>query len=326
MKVAVLGTGSAGSRHLSAIRSLEGIDPIAIPYRTGRRAELEAEGFTTVEDLSAAVSEGATAVIIASDTAKHVEDAISAMEFGLDVLVEKPAAVDALEANRITQRASQLNRRIHVACVLRFSDSLNTFRKLLPELGPVHSVHVECRSYLPDWRPNRPYKDTYSARALEGGVMRDLIHEIDYAGWLFGWPTSMQARLRNTGHLNIDSEELADLTWHISGGPFVSVHLDYLSKPPRRTMTAFGEAGTITWDGIAGNVIWLKGNEPASEWKCPQTADQLFYSQADAFTQAICGIVDERLANGCDGVRALAICDTARKADASNREEQVKYP
>ncbi len=38
-----------------------------------------------------------------------------------------------------------------------------------------------AQSWLPDWRPDRDYRESYSARLDEGGVLRDLVHEIDYA-------------------------------------------------------------------------------------------------------------------------------------------------
>ena len=56
-----------------------------------------------------------------------------------------------------------------------------------------------------------------------------------------------------------------------------------------------------------------------------QTADQLFCSQAYAFVNAVLGICDPHLASGLDGVKALAVCDAARRASDSRREETVEY-
>ena len=152
-----------------------------------------------------------------------------------------------------------------------------------------------------------------------------MVHEIDYAGWLFGWPLKVQASLANTGRLGIGAEELAALNWEAPTGCLVSVNLDYLSKPPRRLMTAFGEGGSITWDGIAGTVTMLKSYAPVVERKHSQTADQLYQSQAYAFVNAVLGTCDPHLASGSDGDKALAVCDASRRASDSRREETVEY-
>ena len=326
MRIAVLGTGSIGFRHLRVISSIDGIEPIAVPIRKSRLAELEANGLVTAPDIHSAACKGAGAAIIATDTARHVEDVIAAMDAGLDVLAEKPLAVDSAEAHPVRQRAVQSERKVYVGCVLRFSESLNTFRANLPKIGRLHSVRIECLSYLPDWRPSRAYQESYSARADEGGVLRDLIHEIDYAGWLFGWPIALQARVRNLGRLGIRSEEVAELMWETSFGCFVSLSLDYLSRPGRRRMRAAGELGALEWDGIEGTVTMALAGAPPWVMTSTQASDEMFLEQTRAFVDALRGTSDPRLATANEGVKALAVCDTARRASESRYEERVEYP
>lgn len=324
--VAVVGTGSAGMRHLGALHQMTDVQSIAVPRRPERVGELMERGETVARNLREAVEGGAVLGIIATDTGRHVEDGLAAMAHGLDLLVEKPLSVSAVEASRLRARAAQLGRRLFVGCTLRFSESLNTFRSWLSDVGEVHSVRVECQSFLPDWRPARPYQESYSARAGEGGVLLDLIHEIDYAGWIFGWPRTLQARLHNLGRLGIGAEERAELTWETSAGGVVSVSLDYLTRPPRRLLRACGALGTIEWDGMTGTVRVAGGGASAREMTSAQTRDETFLAQAQAFVSASHGTVDPRLATGDDGVQALAVCDAARRASASRREEPVHEP
>lgn len=322
--IAVLGTGSIGARHLRGLSRLAGVRPIAVPLRSGRRGELRAEGYAVAADLADAVRMGAQRCVIATDTGRHVQDALAALGHGLDVLVEKPLATTAQEAVRLRDRAQATGRRIFVGCVLRFSGSLSAFRAGLDQIGRVHGVQIVCQSYLPDWRPSRPYRRSYSARANEGGVLRDLIHEIDYAGWLFGWPQAVEARLRNSGRLKIEEEEIAQLNWDTPDGASVSVRLDYLTRPPRRRLSAFGEQGTIEWDGITNTVtLALSASTGAVQTHVAQDTDEMFALQARAFLNAGNGVRDVRLATGEEGVRALAVCDAARRASASRREECV---
>ena len=323
--VAVMGTGSAGMRHLWVLQKIPEVRPIAVPRRGERCRELEEVGFVVGRNIKHAAEMGAKFCIVASDTGRHMEDALVALECGLDVLVEKPLAPDAQQARVLSHRVKETNRKLFVGCVMRFSESLNQFRNLLSRVGRLHSVRIECQSYLPDWRPQRPYRDSYSARAEDGGVLRDLIHEVDYAGWLFGWPVAVQATIRNLGRLGIAADEITDLMWEGREGVVVSLTLDYLSRPPRRSMKAMGEWGTLEWDGIEGTVKLALAGGSSEVLRSSQTRDETFLDQANAFINVAKGPRDSRLATGDEGVKALAVCDAARMASASRREETVEY-
>jgi len=309
---------------LRVLAQIPDVQPIAVPLRKSRSAELVSQGFVAVGSIAEARAEGATACIIATDTNRHVSDAIEAMKSGMDILVEKPLATDAAEARRLQDAVPALGRRGFVGCVLRFSESLNSFRSLLPLIGAVHSVRVECQSYLPEWRPDRPYKESYSARASEGGVLRDLIHEIDYTCWMFGWPEHVQADLDDGFRLGISSEAQAHLTWRTPAGAHVSVCLDYLTRPARRRVYAFGETGTLEWDGVQQRITRHPFSGQPEVHTSTQDRDAMLQAQDGAFIRS--GITaDERLATLEDGVRALAICDAARIAAAVARREVVRY-
>jgi threonine dehydrogenase-like Zn-dependent dehydrogenase len=71
-KVAVIGTGSIGYRHLQVLRFI-GISSIAISMRAARRVELEAEGWSCATSLCEAADKGVSAAVIATDTRCHVE-------------------------------------------------------------------------------------------------------------------------------------------------------------------------------------------------------------------------------------------------------------
>ena len=324
--VAVIGTGSIGIRHLNALRHISGVRPIAVPKRRERLSELAQAGYTTGETVyDVAQKARARLCVVASDTGQHLDDGLTAIRNGMDALVEKPLGVNALQAKELCLAAELAGRQVFVGCVMRFSESLNTFRGFLSKIGRLHAVRIECQSYLPAWRPTRPYKDSYSARAEEGGVLRDLIHEIDYAGWLFGWPVALQARVKNLRRLGIEADEAADLIWETDKVGMVSVRLDYLSKPTRRRLTAFGELGTLEWDGVREVVTCTLEAEPVQEIVSRQTRDEMFVAQACAFIETTQGHHEDRLASGMDGIKALAVCEAAWRSTMSGREEKVEY-
>lgn len=306
-----MGAGSAGSRHVKALLSA-GARPVVLTRRPSAAAKLNAHGVETARSLAEALVLGATACVVATETARHVQDAREALALGLDVLIEKPLAVDAVEGLRLVAAARRAGRRAFVACVMRFSPSLLRLRALLPSIGGLHAVRVECRSYLPDWRPGRDHRVGYGADASQGGVLRDLIHEIDYAGWLFGFPKKTYGFCANLGRLGIRSEEAAEICWRLPEGGTLSIGLDYLARVPRRGLTADGERGYLCWNALTGTItLALAGRKPRVE-TVQESADERFLRQARSFLAALDGKRDARLATLEDGIRALAVCDRAR--------------
>ncbi len=322
----VVGTGSIGLRHLRLLhQSFEG-QVAAMPIRSERRTLLTEQGFRVVASWEEAARLGIRYAVIATDTACHPTGIEAAAKAGCDVLVEKPLAVDSQVARMAMNVAISLERKVWVGCCLRFQSAMNDFRHFLTHVGKVYSVRIECQSYLPDWRPDRPYRDSYSARAGEGGVLRDLIHEIDYATWLFGWPRAVQAKIRNLERLGIEAEETADLLWETDDGVLVSMSLDYLSRPSRRRMRVVGEQGSLEWDGITHVVTLAMAGQAEQVFHSPQSHDEMYLAQDLAFIESSRTSPDPRLATGEDGVRALAICDAARRAAESRCEVEVEYP
>jgi predicted dehydrogenase len=291
--VVVHGTGSIGSRHLRVLDRI-GVPARGVSVRAGT-----------------AFPADATAAIIATSTGRHVDDAIAALRAGCHVLVEKPVAPSTAGLGDLDRVARETQHRVFVGCTLRFDAALLRFRALLPRIGRVGRVHIECRSYLPNWRPGTDYTTSYSAQADEGGVLRDLIHEIDYAGWLFGWPEQVTARIGNTGALGIASEEWADLAWDV-GETHVAIHLDYLTRPPCRFVRAHGEHGTLEVD-LIGHWVMLD----TERISIPQDRDDMLRDQTTAFVAALGGGAAGQLATLVEGGKAIAICDAARASNGA---------
>ncbi len=322
--VAVLGTGSIGTRHLKILKGLSQVKPIAIPVRAHRGAEWQKAGFTVAQDLASAFQAGARLCVIATDTARHAADTTAALNLGMDVLVEKPLAINAPEARAVKAVAERKGRQLWVGCHLRFSDSLNTFRRELPKLGHLHAIRIECQSLIKEWHPDRNYRDSYSARGSEGGVLRDLIHEIDYAGWIFGWPESLQAKLKNSGRLGIQSEEEAELFWETPTGVALSMRLDYLTLPHRRKIRVDGENGRLEWDGIQHCTDLELIGQKKRRMKSTQKRDDLYKLQLQSLTGSYRGSSFQPTSSH-EAIQALAICDAARIASETNRKIKVNY-
>lgn len=323
-RIAIWGTGSIGMRHLRIFSTLQGVDIFAIPTRPERVSELRAAGFQAESQLD--YLPDLDGVVVATNTRRHLSDAKAALQLGAHVLIEKPLAPSKAGVRDLLDFAIAQKVGVFVGCCLRFDSSLTTFRQKLPEIKPVYTVEISCRSYLPEWRPGNNYQTGYAASLQEGGVLRDLIHEIDYALWLYGEPTRVFGRLANSGQLGIPTEDQAILLWKSNQGVQVCIQLDYLARTPVRYMTAYGENGQISVDLINRKVTYQKPGDPPDIVSLNAARDDMYLGQAQAFLQAINGEETGNLASGIDGLRSLAICDAARQCSLiCGAEELVEW-
>lgn len=325
VRIAIAGTGSIGTRHLRVFASLPEVEVVAIPQRRPERArQLRAEGYCVAASLAAALP--CDGLVIASDTGQHVEDVRQALALGLrTILVEKPLAPSWDAAQSFWPDLVRSGCRLFVGCCLRFHPGLLAFRERLAALGAVHAVAIECRSYLPDWRPERDYRQSYSARRDEGGVLRDLFHEIDYALWLFGVPQAAFGHLGHSGRLGIQADDHASLFWTAPCGAHVSIGLDYLTRSPVRRLTAHGVHGSLAWDMVGQTVCLDRAGEGREILTWTIGRDNIYEAQARAFVAAIRGQPSGILATALESCSGLALCDALRRSHQTGKMEAVRY-
>ncbi len=146
MKIAVIGTGNIGLNHIKTICSIKDAEPIAVPIRSNKVAQFRNDGILSTPTLEDAIAIGAEGAIIATDNKRHKSDAINALKNNLDILVEKPLGLNAIQAHEIYKHGVQHKRQVYVGCVLRFSESLLAFKKNLNLVGYIHSVNVQSKS------------------------------------------------------------------------------------------------------------------------------------------------------------------------------------
>lgn len=302
VKVAILGTGSIGMRHYRCFSGLDGVETVAVPARPERVRELQAEGVEAAET----VPSDASGVVIATDTARHLADWSQFAE--RFCLVEKPLAGDPSPG--LDELVRQTQGRAFTACVLRFHKTLSAFKGMVDARSDIpQEVFVKCHSYLPDWRPGRDYRTLYSAQPGQGGALRELIHEIDYAGWIFGWPVTVQGRVASTGKIEVADEDRAVFRTE-SQGVKARFNLSLSSKVGARRATAIYAGETVTADLIRQELT-VEGR-PGQVQSYPEERDGMYIRQAQAFVRAIQGGNSGPLATAWEGLKALDLCQAVR--------------
>jgi predicted dehydrogenase len=240
MRALIVGHGSAGQRHADNLRAC-GISEHFVVRSSGAREDL-ARGISSRPDLA----------VIASASSAHADALVLLLEAGIPCYVEKPAVTSAADVERVAGLLAARKPLVTLSgCNLRLLPSLRSLHAALGagRIGRVVRASLQAGQWLPDWRPGRDYRQTYSAHAAQGGgVIFDLIHELDCARWLFGEFDEVRALSGKLSGLEIDAEDAACILLGRRGGPLVSVSLDYVCRRPVRRYEVVGDEGTLTWD------------------------------------------------------------------------------
>ena len=234
------------------------------------------------------------------------------------MLVEKPVAPDATDAARLLAHPAA-GERVMVAAPLRAHLGFRAFHTAVAALDRPRSATVFSQSWLPGWRPERDYRESYSARPAEGGALRDLVHEVDYALAVFGPARHLSAVLDLDGPLDIAAEQGATVLWSTDTAT-VTVRVDYVTRPARRGALVTSPSGSVAWDPVAATVTRVDpdGRSTTSTTAPDLDRDTVMRRQAQAaLTVAPDAPLAERLDAGApaslaEGVRAVEVCDRAR--------------
>lgn len=120
----------------------------------------------------------------------HAEIATTALAAGKHVLCEKPMALTSRDCERMLEAASEHNRVLMIAHVLRFWPEFRVLEEFVRSRqgGQVRSAKFARSCGIPDWSGWLPVE------ARSGGAVVDLlIHDIDQALMLFGLPETIAA-------------------------------------------------------------------------------------------------------------------------------------
>lgn len=257
MKIAVIGFGSIGKRH---VQNLLSIPHIQIVICTKQKiVNPSPNRVRIVSSVAECLKEKPDIGIIANVSSLHVPIAIKLARAGTDLFIEKPLSNSLKQTKELAVLIRKKKIITQMGCQFRFHKCIKEIRQLIlsKKMGKVISVKVECGSFLPDWHPDEDYTKGYAARDdLGGGVVLTNIHEIDYLHWFFGEVLEVFSVTGKYSDLKISADDLSVAIIKFKNNVIAELHLDYFQKPEFRSCKVIGTKGTAYWDSEANTVMF----------------------------------------------------------------------
>jgi UDP-N-acetylglucosamine 3-dehydrogenase len=237
--IAVIGCGRIGMTHLEALKDLMGKEQtvrlVATADPQGNQAEQCGQRYGaefSAKNYREALSHpGVHAVVLALPNNLHAPITIEAAEAGKHILVEKPMANTAEEADRMVQAADRAGVKLMVAHSRRYIKALYTAWEMIDEIGtPINMVYLSLahQSVIPAYM----YRKETSGHLVFSALGA---HTVDYILWLLK-QKKRPVRVYAEGYSNVpelEGKDEASMLITFDDGAIATTTLSMSNRTPR---------------------------------------------------------------------------------------------
>jgi predicted dehydrogenase len=323
VRIGVIGCGSiARSAHVPGFLASEFAEIAGFASRTRASAETTASGCGSDapihDDWRELIErDDVDAVTICSPNAFHHEQAVTAAKAGKHVLVEKPVAVSADEADEMIAAAAEAGVLLQVAHNLRYIPAVLAARDAVTRVGNIVGVRAAFGHGGPQvWAPEASW--FFDRSRSGGGALIDLgIHIIDVVNFVTGLKARAVTAMVSG---NDPCEDAAQLVASFGNGAIGSVHASWRARPaPDLSLTVFGTDGTLHFD-VRTPLTLRPADGKKEEIELPKVDANPF----DDFARTIAGEGPRGpAATGEEARAAIAIVDAAYASASGGKRVEV---
>lgn len=198
-------------------------------------------------------------VAIATESGKHAQIALDCMDYGCNLIIEKPVALSITDADQIIKKAKKLNLKVCACHQNRFNKSIQKIREAVDKnrFGRMFygTAHIRwCRDH--EYYDRAGWRGTWEQDG--GALMNQCIHNIDLLRWMMG--DEIEEVVGMTDRLNhnyIEAEDLGIALIRFKNGSYGIVEgtTNIYPKNLEETLYLFGAKGTVKAGGQSVNVI-----------------------------------------------------------------------
>ena len=329
MKIAIIGFGSIGMRHLSNLLALGVKDVVIVStHIANNNVNVDGTEIPVVNDITDIIS-SIDAMVVSNATNLHQEYLKLAVDNNIHAYVEKPVACNTDQLEEIAKQVVEKGIVVVIGTQFRFNQKLVQLKKLLDGdcLGQILSVISSHGEHIADYHPGEDYKLSYAASKEKcGGVLLTQIHHIDYLDWLFGPFTYAYANEMPAPSLGIDVDAIINYSLICEESKLqVHGHMNYLQRPKSTSLHVIGESGAAYWD-YEKNTLKLSGLKDVNiaEDGGPLDRNKMFLLTMGDFLDSIASSRDPK-ANLSAGIRTLNIAESIMRSTASKAVDKIAY-
>ena len=333
--LAIMGIGTIGKRHLMAIEAIDTVNVCGVvDISEEAKSYCENRNIPIFHNLNELKNnQNVDGVVISTPTVLHHKNALSALDLGFDVLIEKPISANFSQAEEIKELANKKKCMVLVGHQRRFNPLVIKAKEIISEnkigivvgLSGVWALRKDKEYFAPDWRK----------KITAGPVITNLIHDIDYLRFIFGEILEVSAYTSNKVN-NFEKEDILSVNfkfesgllgnflitdsgtspWAWETGTKENIHLPHLSENNLRIIGTDGSLefpNLIIWKYKIGGKNWK--NELEKVYIECETVDP-YISQINHFTDVICRKV-KPITDASEGKQnlkiALSILESSKK-------------
>ena len=281
MKYALIGCGRIAVNHIKAALNNK-LDIVAVCdvlpeametllAKHGLEKDVSIKRYTDYQTMLA--ENDLQLVSIATESGIHAQIALDCIDAGVNVIIEKPMAMNMADAEEIIRRSEEKGVKVSACHQNRFNIAVQETRRALEagRFGKLShgSIHVR-------WNRNQGYYDQAPWRgtwAQDGGcLMNQCIHGIDLLRWMMGDEVEeVYGVTRQQFHHYLEAEDIGMAVVKFKNGAIGTIEgtTNVYPKNLEETLYLFGETGTVKLGGTSTNNIdvWDFADEEEADEK-----------------------------------------------------------
>ncbi|HSO69880.1 MAG TPA: Gfo/Idh/MocA family oxidoreductase [Arachnia sp.] len=254
LRAGLIGLGMMGRHHARNLRSIDGVDLVAVADAAGDPHGLAGD-LEVLPNVDALLEQGLDYVVVAAPTMYHEEIGLKLAEAGVHALIEKPLAKTGDGARALARAFADKGLVGAVGHIERYNPALQSLRKRL-EAGDLGDLYQVCT------RRQGPFP----ARIADVGVIKDLAsHDIDLTAWVTQRKYELVAA-RTMFKAGREYEDMVSATCQLEGGLMSNHLVNWLTPTKERLTVVTGEKGMFIADTLTADLTFYANGSIVNTW------------------------------------------------------------
>lgn len=272
IRFALIGAGGIAQHHLKSLKAIENVEIVGLADISQKALDQRAAEFdipvsgcfTDYELMLNTVKPDA--VTICTPNGMHAPNSIAASQAGAHVIVEKPMAMNATEAQQMIDAANKAGKKLVIGFQFRFDSRTQYLRQMADDgiFGDIFFGRVQAlrRRGIPNW-------GVFGRKDLQGGgPMIDIgVHMLEQCHYVMGAPkpvaatglcrtyigdkpsTEIQSMWAGWDHETYSVEDIAVGTIRFENGAVIHIEASFAGHlKDKMDFELYGTKGGCTWD------------------------------------------------------------------------------